>query len=203
MWLDNMPTCKAFCVVICVLSYNMQTINALKFDMTMPYKCVENWDMENWDTRDQRSRVLALPRSSKGMSLSISSTTPLRLSVGSPGEEWGEGGGAMNVFNNSISKLLIVSINQPPPPPPPPQPRVTLLKRRHQRSLAATRCKDLNLRRSTYASTVCVMLVALCVRRSECCAAMSCVRMPNIDWYAISSTKMHLIIFPLKATVCS
>ena len=59
------------------------------------------------------------------MSLSISSTTLLRLSVGSPGEEWGEGGGAMNVFNNSISKLFIVSINQPPSPPSPPQPRIS------------------------------------------------------------------------------
>ena len=47
MWLNNMPTCKGICVVICVLSFITQTINALNFDMTMPYKCVEKWDISN------------------------------------------------------------------------------------------------------------------------------------------------------------
>ena len=30
-----------------VLLYNLETINALKFDMTMPYKCEECWDISN------------------------------------------------------------------------------------------------------------------------------------------------------------
>lgn len=42
-----MPKWNQLCVLIFLLSCNMQTIKALKFDMKMLYKCAESWDISN------------------------------------------------------------------------------------------------------------------------------------------------------------